>query len=275
MNWIRLHHPDISLPVIRRRAGIEIIEMLEVASSFFTQGSWGLVNRSCYPNRSAYSNATSRLHKHGLIIKRSQSGKTPRLLLSEAGKNSLQDYFSPEKKWKQKWNNIWYLLVYDVPEVDRKYRNVLRQFLKRLHMGCLQQSVWVTPHDIRPDFDDLATAANIGTFAYLFESRTVLGLSNRQIICDAWDFDHLYSIQELYCSVMEQNITHLKTQAFNAKELAELIQIALNAYHSAFAEDPLLPKTLHPADYLGIKVLATHRSLFHLIDQQLSNLPVI
>jgi phenylacetic acid degradation operon negative regulatory protein len=272
MSWIPFHHPDISLPVVRRRVGIEILEMLEMTSLFLTRGGWGLMKQSCYPNQAAYQNAASRLRRNGLIVTRSEGGRSPQLFLSDAGKGVLPDYFSPERLWNRRWNDIWYMLIYDVPEVDRKYRDVLRQFLRRLHMGCLQQSVWVTPEDIRPDFNDLEIAVNIDAFAYLFEARTVLGLSAREVVEDAWNFDRILFRQEHYCQVMQRNLARLNDGAFSQDELAALMRVALDAYHGAFDEDPLLPNALLPANYLGKEVLALHRSVFFQIDRQLQNM---
>lgn len=268
MDWMRFHHPDISWPVVRRRAGLEIMELLDLAALFFTHGGWGVVNRSCYPNRAAFRNATSRLRRKGLIVSYVEKAKPPRLILSETGRGVLPDYFNPEKMWGRKWNKVWYLLVYDVPEVDRKYRNVLRQFLKRMRLGCLQQSVWVTPNDIRPEFDDLVMAASAGAFAYLFEARTVLGLPNRRVVEDAWNFDRVNELQEYYCSVAEENIARLLEGVHRVEELAELMRISLEGYHGAFVEDPLLPASLLPVDYQGRRALGLHRKLFSEISQQ-------
>lgn len=262
MNWTRFHHPDISLPVVRRRIGIEMMELLELASVFLTKGGWGLLNRACYPNQAAYRNAASRLKKRGLVVKRSEGGETPQLFLTPEGRQSLPDYFDPESRWNCTWNGIWYLLVYDVPEVDRAYRDVFRGFLKQMNMGCLQQSVWVTPQDIRPDFDDLCEVANANAFAYLFEARTVLGLSKTEIVQEAWNFDRLFDLQDLYCSVTEKNLERLQSGSCSVEQLAELMRLALEAYHGVFAEDPLLPKALHPPGYLGTQVLKLHRQLF-------------
>lgn len=267
MKWTEFHHPDISWPVVRRRAGIELMEMLEMASVFLTRGGWGLLNRSCYPNHAAYLNSTSRLRKNGLIVSRSGNGQTPHLSLTDAGKNDLPAYFSPEKSWNRKWGGIWYLLIYDVPEVDRKYRDVLRSFLKRMRMGCLQQSVWVTPQDIRPEFDDLSTAASLGAFAFLFEAKTVLGLPNNRVVEEAWNLARLCLLQDRYCAVMGENMAQLEQGNCSAEELGMLMRMALNAYHSVFVEDPLLPMSLYPATYRGVEVLSLHRKLFSKINE--------
>ncbi len=263
MKWQSFHHPDICWPVVKRRAGTEILEMLELASLFLTRGGWAVMNRSCYPNQKAYHDAMRRLGKQGLVIHRtSNDPRTPEICLTDTGKGVLPDYFHPEDFWSRKWNSIWYLFIYDVPEVDRVYRNVLRRFLKRMRLGCLQQSVWITPFDIRPQFDDLTQAAGVDAFAYLFESRTVLGLPNRRVIDDAWDFDRLYEIQSRYCTVAEINLERLTSGSLNHEACAELVRMAVDAYHAAFCEDPLLPRALWPADYLGERVYQLHKQLF-------------
>ncbi len=245
------------------------MELLDLSAIFLCKGGWGVLNRSCYPSSAAYRTATSRLRKQGLIVWRGKEAATPQLKLTTTGQELMPAYFNPEKYWNRSWNKIWYLFIYDVPEVDRAYRDVLRKFLKRKHLGCLQQSVWITPQDIRPDFDDLTKTAGVGAFAYLFESRTVLGLPNRQVVTDAWNFDRLEQNQAHYCSVMETNLEQLKKGVYTPDEITTLLRMSLDAYHAVMAEDPLLPDSLLPRDYLGKRVHALNKQVFAEIDQKL------
>ena len=250
---------------------MELLELLNITSKFLSKDDWAVLNHSCYPNRKSYRDATYRLRDKGLLVHHRDGGRTPKLTLTEAGENSLPDYFNPEKAWGRKWKGVWYLFVYDVPEVDRKYRDVLRQFLKRMHLGCLQQSVWITPFDIRPEFDDLVKGASVDAFAYLFESKTVLGLPNRRVVDDAWNFDRVLQIQSHYCSVMEENRARLADGKVGEEDLASLIRLSLEGLHSAFSEDPLLPKTLWPPGYEGERAIGLHRSLFKAIGRKIQN----
>jgi DNA-binding transcriptional regulator PaaX len=267
MDWVQFHHPDISLPVLRRRIGIEMVELLEMSALFLSRGGWALVNRHTYPNRAAFRNASKRLRDKGLVVNQSTGGSVPQLFLTDNGRNQIPAYFTPEKFWNRRWNDIWYVLVYDVPEVDRKYRDVLRSFLKRMRMGCLQQSVWVTPEDIRPDFDDLSQTANIDAFAYLLEARTVLGLSSDRIVSNAWNYDRLELLQTHYCDICEKNIALLDQGSPSPEELADLIRTSLEAYHGAFMEDPLLSSALHPSNYFGKQAFALHKTLMSRIEE--------
>lgn len=269
MDWQNFHNPNISWPVIRRHVWTEFIEVLELAALFTRSGGWAVINRSCYPSDKAYRSAKSRLRKQGLIASQSTGGSTPHLRLTTNGKEMIPPYFHPERRWNRTWNRIWYMLVYDVPEVDRKYRNTIREFLKRKHLGQLQQSVWITPDDIRPDFDDLSKAANIDAFAYLFESKTVLGLTSQSIVENAWRFDRLQDRQEHFGHVAEINIAKLGTDAYSPTDLTRLLRMTLAAYHAAMCDDPLLPDTLLPRGYVGKQAHELFRTLLATIDKQL------
>jgi DNA-binding transcriptional regulator PaaX len=203
--WKAFHHPDISLPVVRRRIGLELLEMLELLGDVTASGAWAFLRNRSAPSREAYNRAVSRLSTQGLIV-RGNGLDTPSLKISTEGADSLETYLRPDKWWQKKWSGIWYLLVYDVPEVDRSYRNVLRQFLNTQRMGCFQKSVWITPHDIRPQYADLESAAALGTFACLFEARTVLGMPSVKVVLESWDFDRLFEIHRRFLDVYSENM---------------------------------------------------------------------
>lgn len=266
--WKAFHHPDISLPVVRRRISLELVEMLEAFGEMATRGALAFIysNRT-RPNSRSLDQAVDRLTKQGLVVQR-RGLDTPLLQRSEGA--AVEDYFHPEKWWDKKWNGIWYQLVYDVPEADRSYRNTLRDFLKQQRMGCFQKSVWITPNDIRPQYADLDEAAALGAFACLFEARTVLGMSAEQVVWESWDMDRLYDIQKRFCDVYSENLELLESYA--VPPLDDLMRLAaeeLDAYRSAFVLDPLLPNALLPRSYQGKKAFALHRGIVSKIKAKL------
>ncbi len=235
--------------------------MLDILGDVAIHGGWAFLKNRSYPNRNAYRRALGRLSEQGLIVKE-RGLDTPVLRISEGGADLLEAYFHPDKWWNRKWSGIWSLLVYDIPEVDRSYRNVLRQFLKRQRMGCFQKSVWITPRDIRPQYADLNEAAALGAFACLFEARTVLGMSAERVVWESWDFDRLYEIQKRFCEVYGENMEIL--QGSTTPDLNVLMQLAaeeIDAYRSAFVLDPLLPNELLPRDYKGKEAFKLHQAI--------------
>jgi len=256
--WKAFHHPDICLPVVQRRLGLELLETLEFLGDMAVHHVHALMRNRSYPNRASYYNAVGRLSKLGLVV-RDQGLDTPRLRISEQGAGSLADYLRPDKWWGRKWNGIWYLLVYDVPEADRPYRNVLRRFLRQQRMGCFQKSVWITPRDIRPEYSDLEEAAAVDVFACLFEACTVLGMPSEKVVRESWDFDALYGVQKRFCDIYSENLRILREAV--SPGLDALIRLAteeIDAYRSAFVNDPLLPEGLLPATYMGRQAYSLH-----------------
>lgn len=258
MEWKSFHHPDWSLPVVRRRVSEKWMDfLLDVGEALASNGR-SLVWNKTYPNLSAYHNSMSRLRKAGLIVRSDNDGKLPLLRLSTDGRARLPDYLQPERFWDMHWKGIWYMLIFDVPERERHYRDTLRRFLKKMRMGCLQKSVWITPRDIRPEYDDLETAASIHTVSYLLETRTVLHRETQELVQDAWNFSWLRELHSHYLSVYEKNLQMLENGTQTVEELILLLHQEAEAYAQCMQSDPLLPAPLLPKDYLGRKVYELH-----------------
>lgn len=256
------HHPDISMPVVRRRSARRFLEFVEFfGEALLTRGRSLDWNHS-FPSKAAFRGAVRRLEQAGLLVAhRSERGELPAIELTDVGRQSVSELFDPARFWNRRWNKIWYILMYDVPESDRGYRNVLRGFLSRLRMGCLQRSVWVSPRDIRSEYEDLMEAAVADSVSFLFESRTVLGRGPDDIVSGAWDWARLASIQNWYLEVVSEIVDQLQADAFSPDELPGLADQGIDAYLSAMAEDPLLPRILLPDGYLGEDVYGLHRRL--------------
>jgi len=83
--WKAFHHPDLSFPVVRRRIGLELLEMLGLLGDMAAHGAWAFLRNRSYPNRTAYYQAVDRLAKQGLVVK-GQGLDTPQLKITEAGR---------------------------------------------------------------------------------------------------------------------------------------------------------------------------------------------
>jgi phenylacetic acid degradation operon negative regulatory protein len=257
MSWEPFHHPDWSLPVVKRRMSEHWIDLMnDVGDILRTNGRSLLWNHS-YPSQTAFNMAMTRLKKSGLVVQYRDDVHLPLLKLTDAGRKKLPPFHNPTKQWETKWDGIWYVIIFDVPESERHYRDSLRRFLKKLHMGCLQKSVWVTPRDIRPEYDDLEQTANVHAVSYLFEARTVLQLDSFEIVENAWNFDRIWELHDRYLSVFSRNLELLKDPHSDDSILLLLNQEA-EAYVQCMQHDPLLPSSLLPRNYLGKKVYKLH-----------------
>jgi DNA-binding transcriptional regulator PaaX len=261
MNWQQFHHPDWSLPVVKRRISEEWIDVMKDVGDILITNGRSLDWNHSYPSQTAYKMAMSRLRKSGLIFKRTDEVHLPQLTLTHEGIESLPVYHAPLKRWDTKWSGIWYLIIFDVPEAERHYRDNLRRFLKKLNMGCLQKSVWISPRDIRPEYDDLQQAANVHAVSYLLESRTVLHRENAEVVENAWNFNRLQELQERYILVYKKNLETMASEPHETPALMTLLYQEAEAYIQCMHHDPLLPTSLLPKNYQGKKVFALHTQL--------------
>jgi len=265
------HHPDLSLPVIRRRVVDELIDLTVAFAEVSTTRGRALSWRSLYETDTAYRNAMYRLRKQGLLAYREGRGNKgkPVLALTDTAKQRGSPLLKPNRYWRKRWHRIWYVLMYDVPEEERPYRDALRGFLKRMRMGCLQRSVWVSPRDIRPEYDDLRKAVDVDKVSFLMEATTVLGRSPQDIVESAWDFERLEHIQVWYCKAYEHNLELIRATKPSKEMCRTWAREELSAYLSAMQEDPLLPEELLPRVYHGRQVYALHRAFTKTLGRRL------
>jgi phenylacetic acid degradation operon negative regulatory protein len=261
MKWKRFHHPDISLPVVRRRISEELITLLAGTAAMVISRGASEIYGHCYPSRRAYRASVARLKERGLVTHSQTDGSLPPIRLTDEGEALLPVYCNPESHWSKRWNKWWYVLMFDVPEAERKYRDALRSFLKKNRFGCLQKSVWVTPRDARADYDDLDRAASVDSVAFLFEARTVLGHGNQSVVREAWNFNKIDRIQELYIQYALENLALLGRTGAPEHELMQFLRMDNQAYAQAMSLDPLLPNELLPRNYQGKRVADLHRKL--------------
>ncbi len=258
MRWDGFHHPDYCATVIRRRFADELLWMVDgMAGLLATRGRSALWHRPDSDDW-AYESAMYRLKRAGLVAFRRTSGQPPVLHLLPAAEGRMPDELRPERMWRQKWNGIWYVLAYDVPEPQRRYRTTLRRFLKRQRMGGLQGSVWISPRDIRPVYSDLCTAAAVDDYAILLESRTVLGKNAHDVVRMAWNMDRIVASQKWYRQAARDALRHA-AGGLEPRALLELARGEVDAYLSVMEPDPLLPKALWPQEYRGEQTLEAHR----------------
>lgn len=245
-----------SIPVIRHRVQAHLVDMLAITGELIASRGRSFLFPRCPDRSTVYDLAAARLRKAGLVAIRRAGGKPPVLSLTDAGQAKVSDVIWPERFWKRTWDGRWFVLIYDVPEVQARYRRSLQRFLRRMRMGCLQRSVWIAASDIRPLFDDLEAAAAVKDYAYLFEAQTVMGQSGIELAQRAWRFDALRAGHLKYLKACEKRIH----EALPKGEVLAVMRDELLAYQLAMAEDPLLPRTLYPEDYLGPTVAQMFRS---------------
>jgi len=93
------------------------------------------------------SNAFYNLKRKGYIIFNNKNGQLY-ISLTEKGKKKAgwMQIDALKIKKPKKWDRKWRLVMFDISQLKRLYREALRGKLKELGFQLFQKSVWITPY---------------------------------------------------------------------------------------------------------------------------------
>lgn len=80
-------------------------------------------------------------------IERRKKREGELLFLTARGKEKAWLYLAKNFEKVEKWDQRWRLLIFDIPERNRRIRDILRIILKSYNFYRLQKSVFVTPYN--------------------------------------------------------------------------------------------------------------------------------
>jgi len=88
--------------------------------------------------------------------------------LTPKGKLRLLKYLHLEKLRKGKWDGHWRVIIFDIPESLKKWREYLRKDLRNLGFQQLQRSVYITPYPVTGELHQILEEWNLRKyFRYL------------------------------------------------------------------------------------------------------------
>ena len=117
--------------------------------------------------REKFSKLISYLNKKGYIkIKNLKSSKSV-ILTKEGISKALKASFNIESKKKRK-DGKWIMVIFDVPEKNRKSRNLLRSILFNLGYKMFQQSAWISPYDVYSKTEKLLALYSLDQYVKMF-----------------------------------------------------------------------------------------------------------
>jgi phenylacetic acid degradation operon negative regulatory protein len=93
--------------------------------------------------------------------------------LTSKGKKIVNELLVKVKIKKQKWDGKWRILIFDIPESRRGFRDNMRKSLLNLGFLKLQKSVWITPYDIIDDLYDIIPGFREGDWFEYVEAKYI------------------------------------------------------------------------------------------------------
>lgn len=223
-----------------------------------------IIDLGCRVKKSEHSIRASvnRLVQDGTLTKRKKNG-TLFYKLSKEGERKIQiaiqkhlqiDSQIAGGSAKEKWDGIWTVVVFGIPETLRKKRNELRNELIMLGFGMLFGSVWISPYNKSAMMKKLIASLKLEKHAAVFQCHTAeLECCNnvRDIVYRVWNLKRIESLYRIHIKPWKQLANFLnkvikKNEQLEARELfPKVLKMQLDLM-DIFVEEPALPKELLP-----------------------------
>ncbi len=109
------------------------------------------------------NNAIANLYRSKLIDYKENPDKTVTLNLTDNGKIKALQY-NPDAisiKKMDKWDGMWRLVMFDIPERFKKGRNALSLKLKQMGFYPMQKSAFISPYECKNEVDFVVELFNL------------------------------------------------------------------------------------------------------------------
>lgn len=131
----------------------------------------------------SFRRSFQKLSSEKLIEERKLPDGSFKLVLTEDGKKAAKQLSllgtSISFKKPKKWDGKWRVVLFDIPEKDRVFRNILREHLYNLDFRKLQKSVFVSPHPFEKAILELVDLYSAGKYVRVI---TALKIDNEKNI---------------------------------------------------------------------------------------------
>lgn len=183
--------------------------------------------------------------------------------LLEEGRERIYHPPRPES-----WNGTWYLVTYSIPESNRHLRDALRVKLQWLGCGLLAHGLWITPHDVRAEVQEIAEALRISKRLEIFRAEHLGFSKTGDLVTQCWDLAAINRRYAAFLARWNPALEHCATCRLAAARRSGAAAAApctspqgcfvrrfqlVHEYRTFPLDDPFLPPPLLPRDWKGGK----------------------
>ncbi|MDQ8183388.1 PaaX family transcriptional regulator C-terminal domain-containing protein [Pelagicoccus sp. SDUM812005] len=181
--------------------------------------------------------------------------------LTASGIENIADRVAPERFWNIPWDGQWRTITFDIPAQESRERQRLNKWLKTNRFGHLQGSLWLSARPYE-DWSQQIAAMDIEPSSVIFIEGKPLGLlSDESIVQHSWPWEDLHTRYQRYLNYVAENPPASQAGDPSAS-LANWFKKESTLWSSAIEIDPLLPRELHPKNYLGPSGWETRQQAF-------------
>jgi len=198
--------------------------------------------------RHNFSHLVWRNIKTGYIEKVEKNGEVYIRLTSQGNQRIVRE-FPLLSFQKRKWDRKWRFVIFDIQEVNKNVREGLRKKLKELGFGMIQESVFISPHDVIKDLFEFIENLKLGESVYAFETSTLAVGDLRELANKVWKLD---ALNEKYKYIADKAQEIKNSHLTKSRDRVNSLNISLKSeYLGILIQDPFLPKEMLPSDWFG------------------------
>lgn len=121
-------------------------------------------------SRRQFAQFVNYLKRKGYIKIGNLKGKSGILLTPRGREKALKVriFAKDDKSARKRKDGKWIMVIFDVPESKRRYRDELRKILYALGFQKFQKSVWVCPNDVLQRLEDAVRIYNLDYYVRAF-----------------------------------------------------------------------------------------------------------
>lgn len=173
--------------------------------------------------------------------------------LTEIGFVEVTLIFPAFRFQREKWDGLFRVLSYEIPENKRELRDKLRREVARWGLGPWHRSFWLTPHPIISSLRRLVSDREEEKYVQAFESKHVFG--DQEILIEkVWNTK---SIERSYRALFKKWHTTLSRDQGKTSKLRQVVA----DYVEVLKADPGLPKQLVGDGWIGFEAVSLFREI--------------
>lgn len=190
------------------------------------------------------SSALGRLTSKGWIIMNKKSDlKT--FKISPNGRQEITLHLNRiREKENSEWDRSWLVVVFSIPEKQRRARDLFRKSLVEKGFLRLHNELWISFWDQRKAIEKEISTLKIGMFCTVFKINQLSEADQKRVVSNLiWNEN---KINNEYKAFLNSAKAFLKTKKEGYKA-----RLLVYNYSQAVALDPNFPNQIKPKDYLG------------------------
>ncbi|MBX3746555.1 MAG: hypothetical protein KF833_14700 [Verrucomicrobiae bacterium] len=180
-----------------------------------------------------------------------RTGRDTRISLTPKGRAAALGGLDPAARWSRPWDGQWRFLLFDLTGYQPGLRMRLWRWLRQGRLGCLQNSVWISPDRLDTHSLPLRDLHLTPDACTVIQGRPAPPDQDADLVRSAWDFTAIDTRYRQYLRAAEQGLDLASSRDVPPAQRRKWLRFQRLVWRQALSLDPVLPSPLCPPSYLG------------------------